>query len=51
MAQSQGADDRLAHLGKHSTGRGCLYIGKLADVDAGVLEELVAAGWKATTRV
>jgi hypothetical protein len=35
----------LARLGKHSTGKGCLYIKKLADVDAGVLDELIAAAW------
>jgi hypothetical protein len=31
----------LAKLGKHSTGKGCLYIKKLADVDQQVLEELI----------
>ena len=31
----------LAKLGKHTTGKGCLYIKKLADVDAKVLESLV----------
>jgi len=31
----------LAKLGKHTTGKGCLYIKKLADVDQKVLEELV----------
>ena len=31
----------LAKLGKHSTGKGCLYIKKLADVDQKVLETLV----------
>ena len=31
----------LARLGKHKTGKGCLYINKLSDVDAKVLEELV----------
>lgn len=30
----------LARLGKHSTGKSCLYIKKLADVDLGVLEEM-----------
>jgi hypothetical protein len=30
----------LARLGRHSTGKSCLYIKKLADVDLGVLEEL-----------
>jgi len=31
----------LAKLGKHTTGKGCLYIKKLADVDAKVLTTLV----------
>jgi hypothetical protein len=31
----------LARLGKHTTGKGCLYIKKLADVDQQVLEALV----------
>jgi hypothetical protein len=32
---------QLARLGKHKTGKACLYIKKLADVDMPVLEELV----------
>ena len=36
-----GADALLATLGKHTTGKGCLYIKKLADVDIRVLEMLV----------
>src|SRR5215469_3872299 len=31
----------LAKLGSHTTGKGCLYIKKLADVDKTVLEALV----------
>jgi hypothetical protein len=31
----------LAKLGKHTTGKGCLYIKKLADVDQKVMEALV----------
>jgi hypothetical protein len=31
----------LAKLGKHSTGKGCLYIKKLADVDQHALEALI----------
>jgi len=31
----------LTKLGKHSTGKGCLYIKKLADVDHKVLEDMV----------
>ena len=36
----------MKKLGKHKTGRSCLYINKLADVDAGVLRDLVVKGWK-----
>lgn len=31
----------LNKLGKHKTGKGCLYINKLSDVDSSVLETLV----------
>ncbi len=31
----------MARLGKHKTGKGCLYIRKLAEVEADVLEALV----------
>jgi uncharacterized protein DUF1801 len=37
-----GAEALLTKLGKHTTGKGCLYIKKLADVDQHVLETLVA---------
>lgn len=30
-------------LGKHKLGKGCLYIARLADIDARVLERMVAA--------
>nr|WP_294810080.1 DUF1801 domain-containing protein [uncultured Sphingomonas sp.] len=32
---------QLARLGKHKTGKACLYIRKLADVDIAVLEEII----------
>lgn len=32
----------LARLGKHKTGKGCLYVKRLADVDLNVLETLLA---------
>jgi hypothetical protein len=35
------AEALLDKLGKHTTGKGCLYIKKLADVDRTVLETLV----------
>jgi len=34
-------DDLMSKLGKHKTGKSCLYINKLADVDMDVLRELV----------
>ena len=34
-------DAQLARLGRHRTGKSCLYIKKLADVDMAVLEELI----------
>lgn len=37
-----GAEKLLAKLGKHTTGKGCLYIKKLTDVDEQVLKELMA---------
>ena len=36
-----GSEALLAKLGKHTTGKGCLYIKKLADVDQEVLEALI----------
>lgn len=36
----------LARLGKHSRGRACLYVNKLADIDLGVLEEMIELSWR-----
>lgn len=36
----------MKKLGKHKTGRSCLYINKLTDVDETVLRALVAKSWK-----
>lgn len=33
--------DTLAKLGKHKTGKGCIYIKRLADVDKKVLEKMI----------
>ena len=35
----------MKRLGKHSTGKGCLYIKKLDDIDIQALEELVATAY------
>ena len=37
-----GAQAFLGKLGKHTTGKGCLYIKKLSDVDDKVLKDLMA---------
>ena len=44
MPGYQDYSEMLARLGKHKMGKSCLYINKLADVDIGVLEELIRAG-------
>lgn len=46
-----GHADALARLGKHSVGKSCLYINKLADVDLAVLEEIVTADWQTMQRL
>jgi hypothetical protein len=38
----EGYDELMARLGKHSTGRSCLYIKKIEDIDQDVLRELVS---------
>ncbi len=40
-----GRDDMLAALGKHTTGKGCLYVKKLGDIDMSVLERMTVAAW------
>jgi hypothetical protein len=41
LPYSEHNPDLLKKLGKHKTGKGCLYINKLADVDMAVLQEIV----------
>jgi hypothetical protein len=43
MAGFKRHDALMAKLGKYKTGKACLYLGKLEDVDTKVLEELVSA--------
>ena len=38
--------DQLKKLGKHSLGKGCLYIKRLSDVDKKVLKELITESVK-----
>ncbi len=45
----QAEEAALAKLGKYKLGKGCLYIGRLADVDTKALEKLIAQAYKAKT--
>jgi hypothetical protein len=47
MPPSKTRSDHLQKLGKHKTGKGCLYINKLEDVDLEVLEDLIEDAFKA----
>jgi hypothetical protein len=38
-------DELLKNLGKHTTGKGCLYIKRLGDVDPAVLKRLIEASF------
>ena len=44
------ADALFARLGRHSTGKACLYVKRLDQVDADVLEQLVALSWQRMDR-
>jgi hypothetical protein len=39
-------DPLLAELGPHTTGKGCLYVKRLSEIDEGVLERLVRNAWE-----
>lgn len=43
--------EQLTRLGKHSRGKSCLYVNKLADVDLAVLEEMIADNWATMNRI
>lgn len=40
--------DLLERLGPHTTGKGCVYVKRLDDLDRDVLAELVARAWSTT---
>lgn len=44
------ADALFARLGKHKTGKSCLYINRLSDVDLDALEGLVRLSWDVMNR-
>jgi hypothetical protein len=49
-ATGERRDELLAKLGKYKTGKSCLYVNKLADVDTEVLEALVRNDWEGMKR-
>ncbi len=46
----EGVEEPLGRLGTHKTGKGCIYLKRLADVDLAVLEELVADAYASVRR-
>ena len=42
MSGFEAYDGLLTKLGRHKTGKSCLYLNKLADVDTAVLKDLIA---------
>jgi len=50
MGSVKDNDPLMARLGKYKTGRACLYVNKLEDVDTGVLEKLIKKSYDATQK-
>lgn len=43
---ASGHPELMSRLGKHTTGKGCIYVKRLSDVDMGVLEELAVTSYE-----
>ena len=41
MLPDEKREELLAKLGKHKTGKGCVYVNKLSDIDTAVLKEMI----------
>ncbi|MCB2087912.1 MAG: DUF1801 domain-containing protein [Sphingomonadaceae bacterium] len=50
-ASGRRREEQLARLGKHATGKSCVYVNKLADIDLSVLEEIIAEDWATMARL
>jgi hypothetical protein len=46
LLSAPGADQFLARLGKHATGKGCLYVKRLDEVSPEIMTELIALGFR-----
>lgn len=40
--------DELAELGKHTRGKGCIYVNKLEDINMGILEKITRSAYDNT---
>lgn len=50
LAGFDAMDDLLGKLGKHTTGKSCLYVKRLADIDLGVLRKMAQRSLKDLAR-
>lgn len=46
MSGFDNEEELLASLGKHKIGKACLYVNKLADVDEGVLRQMIKRSYE-----
>lgn len=46
MSGFKNYEDLLSRLGKYKTGKSCLYINKLEDIDVDILQEMIASSIK-----
>lgn len=46
LGDFEGVEDLLKKVGKHKTGKVCLYIKRLADVDMDVIAQLIRGNWE-----
>ena len=51
MSGFGGHEKLMSRLGKYKTGKSCLYVKRLADIDLAVLEQLVSASVKHTKQM
>lgn len=49
-ATGKKVDALLEAMGKHKSGASCVYVNKLADIDLGVLEQIIGECWEAMNR-
>ena len=45
MGVAERSKEQLQNLGKHKTGKGCLYINRLSDVNIDVLKDIIKASF------